>query len=336
MLRVPVGGPSWRVRSVRSFSGFGCFVGIALWACSNLHAELVTFGTGGNAFTMDFVYVGDAGNADDTAGQPNPAGRVSYNYAIGKYEVRQSFINKYNSEFGTSNSLEISLLTGATGVGDDKPAAGVSWNEAARFVNWLNTSQGYTAAYKFTGSGVNDNIDLWVSGDAGYDAANPFRNSLAKFVLPSVDEWYKAAYYDPVTDSYFQYATGSNTAPTSVPGGGTTAGTAVYDTQSAPGAVDLAGGLSPFGTMGQDGNLIEFNETALDLTNDSVSEARIARGGRWDDTGIGRFPLGSRGPSADTLDGVGFRVVMLVVPEPSSLALLLAGVIGVGYRRWRR
>ena len=26
--------------------------------------------------------------------------------------------------------------------GANKPATGVSWNEAARFVNWLNTSQG--------------------------------------------------------------------------------------------------------------------------------------------------------------------------------------------------
>ena len=29
------------------------------------------------------------------------------------------------------------------------PATGISWNEAARFVNWLNVSQGHPVAYKF-------------------------------------------------------------------------------------------------------------------------------------------------------------------------------------------
>ena len=67
------------------------------------------------------------------------------------------------------------------------------WSEAARFVNWLSTSQGYDAAYKFTTGGGNDNIALWTSGDSGYNAANPFRNSNAYYFLPSEDEWYKAA-----------------------------------------------------------------------------------------------------------------------------------------------
>ena len=37
--------------------------------------------------TMEMVTVGNAGNAADTMGDPNPAGAVAYEYKIGKYEV---------------------------------------------------------------------------------------------------------------------------------------------------------------------------------------------------------------------------------------------------------
>ena len=32
--------------------------------------------------------------------------------------------------------------------------------------------------------------------DPGYDPTNLYRNSLAKYFLPSLNEWHKAAYYD--------------------------------------------------------------------------------------------------------------------------------------------
>ena len=103
--------------------------------------------------------------------------------------------------------------------GPDKPATSVTWNEAARFVNWLNTSTGSTPAYKFAvqpgevGYNANANIELWTISDAGYDPNNLYRNSLARYFLPSVDEWYKAAYYDPTSGVYYDYPTGSNSMP---------------------------------------------------------------------------------------------------------------------------
>jgi hypothetical protein len=93
--------------------------------------------------------------------------------------------------------------------GADKPATSVSWNQAARFVNWLNTSSGSTPAYKFAiqpgeaGYIQNTNIELWTISDAGYNPNNLYRNSLARYFLPSVDEWYKAAYYDPISGVYY-------------------------------------------------------------------------------------------------------------------------------------
>jgi sulfatase modifying factor 1 len=39
--------------------------------------------------------------------------------------------------------------------GPNKPATNISWKEAARFVNWLNTSTGGFAAYKFNHGAIN-------------------------------------------------------------------------------------------------------------------------------------------------------------------------------------
>jgi len=160
-----------------------------LWQ-SYATAGTITFGCGSNQFTMNFVDIGNAGNADDTTGKPNPAGAVGSAYGLGKYEVSEDMITKFNA----SQSLQITM----DNRGVNQPATGVSWNEAARFTNWLNTSTGGSAAYNFTTSGVNDNITPWTSANPlDYDASNPYRSLRATYVLPSMDEWYKAAYYDP-------------------------------------------------------------------------------------------------------------------------------------------
>ncbi|MFN5271930.1 MAG: SUMF1/EgtB/PvdO family nonheme iron enzyme, partial [Planctomycetota bacterium] len=235
-------------------------------------AGVVSFGSGANQFNMEFVTIGNPNNDADTTVAPNPAGRVTYTYDIGKFEVSRDMITKFNA----SQSLQISLedMTSFDGNGANKPATGISWNEAARFVNWLNTSTGGVAAYNFTTSGVNDNIAVWTSTDtADYDSSNPYRSKRAKYFLPSYNEWYKAAYYNPTNSTYYDYANGSDTAPGAV-ASGTTAGTAVYDGQSGPADVNLAGGLSPYGVMGLGGNVFEWEESSGDLANSSGSSSR--------------------------------------------------------------
>jgi formylglycine-generating enzyme len=135
---------------------------------------------------MEFVTIGNPNNAADTTGIPNPAGSVAYTYNLGKYEVSRDMITKANSAGSLGITLQDMSSYGGNGV--NRPATGLSWYEAAKYVNWLNTSTGGTAAYKFDGIG---NFQLWSAGDAGYNANNMFRNSLAKYVIASRDEWYK-------------------------------------------------------------------------------------------------------------------------------------------------
>jgi hypothetical protein len=292
-----------------------------------------TFGSGSNAFNIEFLTIGNPGNVADTTGNPNPAGSVPYTYRMGKFEISEQMINKANALGG----LGITKDTRSA----DKPATSMNWNEAARFVNWLNTSTGRPPAYKFAlqpgevGYSPNDNIQLWMPSDAGYNPNNLYRNSLARYFLPSVEEWYKAAYFDPKSGAYYEYPTGSNSVPTPV-AGGTTADTVVYlqPTAQGPADVTLAGGLSPYGTMGQGGNVYEYEETEFDLINDSSSSLRSVRGGDWDDPTF-RFMLRAirenfLPPTVET-SVIGLRVAS--TPEPSALFLAFAGFGLLAIRR---
>ena len=323
----------WSRLSVLSVAA-GALATVASMAAPS-YAAVVSFGTGSNQFQMEFVTIGNAGNAADTTGAPNPAGAVGYEYGIGKFEVSEDMIEKFNA----SQSLQITKDTRGT----NKPATNISWNEAARFVNWLNTSTGGFAAYNFTTGGVNDDIAVWTATDTlDYDASNPYRSKRATYVLPSFNEWYKAAYYNPTDSTYYNFANGSDTAPTAVTSG-TTAGTAVYNQTFDQGPADVtqAGGLSPYGVMGLGGNIVEFEESSFDLANSSGSSTRGIRGGVWyttssDLSSSARF---DSYPSFENID-FGFRVASLsssappAVPEPSMMVIgTLFGIGGLMAKR---
>jgi formylglycine-generating enzyme required for sulfatase activity len=290
---------------------------------THISAQADTFGTSGNEFTIDFVNIGNAGNAADTTGY----GAVPYEYRVGTYEISQNAIDKATAS-GMAN-VTAGAWTGS------RPAANISWYEAAAFVNWLNTSTGKTAAYDLAWDGSAWSMNLWSSGDAWQlGGENLYRNKDAFYFLTSENEWYKAAYYNPAGSNYYLYPTASDTAPTAV-ASGTDAGTAVYNAAAfVPATVDSAGGLSPYGTMGQGGNVWEWNESAWDGANDSTSESRRVRGGNFfssENYGLISSSKNLDGPTYEA-DDVSFRVAS--VPEPSTYALFLLGA-GAVYL-WKR
>jgi formylglycine-generating enzyme required for sulfatase activity len=297
-----------------------------------------SFGSGDDAFTMDFVTVGNPNYVNDIHG--TGYGAVASPFRMGTYEVSASAMYRAT----TAGNLGITRDFGRSNI-----ATAISWNEAARFVNWLNTSSGSVAAYKFAvqpgqaGYDVNANILLWSYGEAGYNNNNPFRNSNAKYFLPSENEWYKAAYYSGSGNTYYDYATGSNTAPTAV-NEGTDAGTAVYKQPYGEGPTtynladyNSAGGLSPYGTMGQGGNAWDWTESTWS-GDYKTDEARTVRGGCWvsdAESYISSLHRGNISPDAE-YSSSGLRVASLTaVPEVTS-SFTLFGLISGGLLLRRR
>ena len=251
-----------------------------------LLANLVT---PARAVTIDWVTVGNPGNANDPA-TGNNYGGVNYSYQIGKYDVTiqqyTDFLNAaaktdpyslYNtsmasdlniagiSRAGSSGSYSYSVI-GSTG---NKPITYVSWFDAARFANWMQNGQGSgsteTGAYTLGGA---------TSGNAV--AKNPG----AQFYIPTENEWYKAAYYSLTLNSgsggYYTYATQSNTPPGNVVGNGANQANyyngynGVYSvTQSSDYDTDqnyltdvgaFTNSASFYGTFDQSGNVYQWND----------------------------------------------------------------------------
>ncbi len=63
-----------------------------------------TFGTSGHEFTIDFVNIGNAGNAADTTGY----GAVPYEYRVSTYAISQDAITK-----ATNSGMSTNVTAGA-------------------------------------------------------------------------------------------------------------------------------------------------------------------------------------------------------------------------------
>ncbi len=94
---------------------------------------------------------------------------------------------------------------------------------------------------------------------------------------------------------------------------------------------DFVDSPGPYGTYDMGGDVFQWNESMF-------QSRRGSGGGSWDDK-YG-FDLGSASSSSclplANYSNVGFRVASEAVPEPGSLALLLAGAVAFGIWRRRR
>lgn len=326
---------------------FHCSAVVLAALVNFLHAQTITekFGAGTDQFNMDFVEVGNPNNPKNTlsiGGVQYQGGQVNYLYRMSNYEVSRGMINSANSLGGLGITMgDLSAFGGNTNL---KPANEISWNEAARFVNWLNVSRGFAPAYKFStspadsGYSANSGFQNWSSTDSGYSALNPYRNQNAVFFLPTIDEWYKSAFFNPNNNTYSTYATRSNSAPAAVAGG--TSG-AVYNGQAGPADINNAGAVSWFGTMAQSGNVWEWLESSNQYYDGSYGEGdfRALRGGAWGSSASQIASSGASGAMAFSPDRDGeglFGLRVAMVPEPSAISLLALGGLALAINKRRR
>ncbi len=263
------------------------------------------FGTGANQFTISFVDI--SGNSNPTSGY----GIVNNDYRMGTYEITNDQWNKFTNIYGTpTGSPSDAYDANAYWTGTDVPTNEVSWFEAAQFVNYLNTSADYPEAYKFTGTqGAGDyTFAVWESGDVGYDASNPYRNSNAFYFLPTEDEWVKAAYWNGT--SLQDYATPDNSLPIE-----DVEANYSYESDAQPWNVG-SGSEELNGTFDMMGNIFEWMESP-DHSGNYLSDAdRGQRGGSWfDHANLNSSDRGGYISYADGFD-VGFRVAS--IPEPTN------------------
>ena len=202
----------------------------------------------------------------------------------------------------------------------DYPVNYVTFYSSLRFANWLNNGQGNASTEM--GSYT---LGTLGPGAVPIDGPAITRNADAHIAITSENEWYKAAYYNPVTKSYFEFPTSSNTLPTPVAPAGTSnsanftpGGWPTPDYADAVGHLTPVGAytstMSPYGTFDQGGDVWQWNESLL---NPNSGSTRGIRGGQysevWDH--MVNFYRGSATADFGWYAGVGFRVVM--VPEPS-------------------
>jgi sulfatase modifying factor 1 len=217
--------------------------------------------------TVPTVTVGNPGNTADGTGY----GAVAYEYKIGKYEVTNAeyceFLNAvaksdihdlYDprmdggpedwggiSRSGDSGSYTYSVRSGM----GKKPVNYVTWESCVRFVNWLTNGQG--TGDTETGSYTIKDGTVTVPDHAALAAGKT-----VKWVLPSENEWYKAAYYDP------NKAGGAGYWP--YPAKGDNEPEANLNTNTPTDVGTYAKVVSAYGTFDQGGNVWEYNDNRSD------------------------------------------------------------------------
>ncbi len=308
-------------------------------------------GTWTGLASLETVMVGNPGNPADT--QYGAHGSVNDTYNIGKYEVTAGqyceFLNAvaknadpyglYNpnmadvnnafgcniQRFNVSGSYRYTVLP----YWANCPVNYVNFWDSCRFTNWLSNGQPTgdegpgtteTGAYTLTTDGIANNTIV--------------RNAGATWVVPNVNEWYKAAYYDPNKpggQGYWEYTTKSDSAPINVlsptgtnnanfydsygtGNGSWTVGSLCYRTQVGA----FASSPGPYGTFDQGGNVWEFYESYFD-------SYRGRAGGAFNSGGpdhLSSLNIQFTSATYETYEH-GFRVAE--VPEPASIVLLVLG-----------
>jgi formylglycine-generating enzyme required for sulfatase activity len=273
-------------------------------------------------------------------------GRANGDTETGAYTINQGTIS--NATLTNDGQGRITASgSHSVQVGDHILVSGVSGVSinGAYIVTAVNGSQ-----ISFTGSTWSQGIGV----GGTFAAVSAVRNIGSQVWIPSANEWYKAAYYDP-SGRYWAYAMQSDAPPGNTIGGqgpqanhsnstvsaslreyNTSTGNGQYNRLTDVGA--FVSSVSPYGTFDQSGNVSEateeFSTVWLGFTPNAT---RVARGGDYGDPSGSLASISKADMRIEVTDShTGFRLAAVAVPEPSTLVMGAVGIACGGFSMWRR
>jgi formylglycine-generating enzyme required for sulfatase activity len=326
-------------------------------------------GTWNGLASLETVPVDNAGNVADTRYSTSGYGSVSYEYRMGKYEIMAGQYTAFLNAVAKTDTyglygLDMDMARIPTGCNikrsgssgnytysvtsdyANRPVNCVSWAGAARFCNWLTNGQPTGDQNSMT---TEDGSYSLNGATANEEIRTITRKANARYVIPSENEWYKAAYHknDGVTGNYWDYPTGTNSIPSNFlthPDSGNnanfslnkwTSGMTIGYPYLRTFAGDFENSESPYGTFDQGGNVLEWHEETLYGTDQrglrggyfysNVNDLLASYRGSYD-WGHGMLTPTTNG------DFIGFRIAE--VPEPATLSLFALG--SLAYLRQRK
>ena len=281
-----------------------------------------------------WVTIGQPGNADSGYGY----GGVDYAYNIAKYQVSiadwntfweqevdavdGTAVGDFAGNGGGVDDFNVNLdIEGDDGwksyAGTDAPVGNVSVNNIAQYANWLTTGDATQGAYGIDGSS---------GAVTGIDRNTAVGNYGTVYVVPTEDEWYKAAYYRLDDSTYYEDSTPAGVTLQS----GYNIGDEYWNYEAVgPGDAGQAvgvgdGGLDQNGTRNMMGNHYDMLENG------------VKRGGNYQHPEE-RMLASYRFDQGMTYQGRGNGARIVVIPEPASGALfvLVSGLFWFVRRRVR-
>lgn len=319
------------------------------------------FGGGVPNYDFQWATITDAGNPA-YAGGPNGelAGRgsVGYDYRISRLELTSGqfleFVNTFWKSSGTplpawfigSSGIQPGL-SGPYHLRDDIPNAGMvpviglNWRVAAQYCNWLHNDKSSDPAALLSGA---YDVSTFGTNPDGTFTDQLTHSPDAKFWIPTLDEWMKAAHYDPNRygvgeGGWWQSPNGTDAPLISGPPGIGQTSAGDYSWTSPPSYIPLgayADVQSPWGLWDLSGGAAELTEEIGFVDDRPVY--RIADGswagatGYWfDSDSVFQTSMFSQ-PFAANFDGL--RIAS-AVPSPGVLWLVVVAFKSGSTRRRR-
>lgn len=341
---------------IKSFS-------IGLTIAATLTAGGVAWAGSPPDYDWNWSVIGDPGNRDTLDGEipvfpgqsARPIGGVNYEFrmattevTIGQYiEFVQAYYPSYVANTGhvsgfpdyTGSGIDI----GAGGVASIRPgftpgrAANMSWEYAARYVNWLHNGKVNDPWAFETGAYDTSTFTENPDGSSNHQAA---RSQDARFWIPSIDEWTKAAYWDPKKNGprqggYWRFQNQSDVEPIPgllpVDGGERNAGDSSQGFPLDVGSFPHV--TSPWGLLDMAGGEAEFLESVV--SSGDLGQ-RYRAGTRFNQDGYGDIfsnDIIGYYRATPVFGSSGLRLASQV-PSPVSGSVLLGGGI-IAFRRIR-